>query len=252
MNSEYLLTLRNVGVCYRRQGTLFKEKKSSFWALKDVSFDLHRGEVLGVIGRNGAGKSTLLRVLAGIIRPDRGGMINNGCQPSLLSLQVGFLPYLTGRKNAILSSMMLGLKYDEIERKIGLIADFAELGEFFDQPISTYSTGMKARLGFSVAYHAEPEVLLLDEVMGVGDDNFSKRSTAAMRERIRSDKTVVLVSHSPNTIKELCTRAVVIENGVTAFEGETGEAMEIYRKLMEKPVDAILPECNEFIIGKEV
>lgn len=233
MSNDYLLTLRNVGVCYRRQGSLFTEKKSSFWALKDISFDLRRGEVLGIIGRNGAGKSTLLRVLAGIIRPDRGGIFNNGCHPSLLSLQVGFLPYLTGRKNAILSSMLLGLKYDEIERKIGAIAEFSELGEFFDQPISTYSTGMKARLGFSVAYHAEPDVILLDEVLGVGDENFRKRSEAAMRARIRSDKTVVLVSHSPQMIKDLCTRAVVIENGVTAFEGETGEALEVYRKALE-------------------
>lgn len=239
MNSEFLLTLRNVGVCYRRQATLFAEKKSSFWALQDISFDLRRGEVLGVIGRNGAGKSTLLRVLAGIIRPDRGGIINNGCQPSLLSLQVGFLPYLTGRKNAILSSMLLGLKYDEIERKIGMIADFAELGEFFDQPISTYSTGMKARLGFSVAYHAEPEVILLDEVLGVGDENFRKRSETAMRERIRSGRTVVIVSHSAQTINDLCSRTVVIDNGVTIFEGETGAALEIYKKSLEKPVDAI-------------
>jgi len=238
MNSDILLTLRNVGVCYRRQGTLFTESKSSFWALKDVSFDLRRGEVLGIIGRNGAGKSTLLRVLAGIIRPDQGEVINNGCQPSLLSLQVGFLPYLTGRKNAILSSMLLGLRYDQIEKKIDQIAEFAELGEFFDQPISTYSTGMKARLGFSVAYHAEPEVILLDEVLGVGDENFRKRSEAAMRERIRSDKTVVLVSHTPQMIRDLCTRVVVIENGVTAFEGNTDEALEVYRKALEKPADA--------------
>ena len=235
MNSEFLLSVRNVGVCYRRQGTLFTESKSSFWALKDISFDLRRGEVLGVIGRNGAGKSTLLRVLAGIIRPDKGEVINNGCQPSLLSLQVGFLPYLTGRKNAILSSMLLGLKYDEIERKIGMIADFAELGEFFDQPISTYSTGMKARLGFSVAYHAEPEVMLLDEVLGVGDENFRKRSEAAMRERIRSDKTIVLVSHNPGTLRDLCNRVVLIENGVTTFEGETGEALARYQESLARP-----------------
>jgi lipopolysaccharide transport system ATP-binding protein len=242
MNSEFLLSVHNVGVCYRRQGTLFKESKSSFWALKDISFDLRRGEVLGVIGRNGAGKSTLLRVLAGIIRPDKGEVINNGCQPSLLSLQVGFLPYLTGRKNAILSSMLLGLKYDEIERKIGMIAEFAELGEFFDQPISTYSTGMKARLGFSVAYHAEPEVMLLDEVLGVGDENFRKRSEAAMRERIRSDKTIVLVSHNPGTLKDLCNRVVLIENGVTTFEGETGEALERYQESLAKPTPAILTD----------
>ncbi len=239
MNSKLLLTVKNVGLCYRRQGTVFKQTKSDFWALRDVSFDLRRGEVLGIIGRNGAGKSTLLRLLAGITSPDKGEVINHGCQPSLLSLQVGFLPYLTGRKNAILSSMLLGRRYNEIALNMNKIADFAELGEFFDQPISTYSTGMKTRLGFSVAYHADPEVILLDEVLGVGDENFRKTSEAAMRERIRSDKTIVLVSHSPSTIQELCTRVVLIENGVSTFEGETGEALERYHESLKKPASGI-------------
>lgn len=242
MNSENLLSLRNVGLCYRRHGTLFKEKKSSFWALKDISFDLRRGEVLGIIGRNGAGKSTLLRIIAGIIRPDQGEIVNYGCRPTLLSLQVGFLPYLTGRKNAILGSLLMGLKYDEIERKMPLIAEFAGLGDFLDQPISSYSTGMRTRLGFAVAYHADPDVILLDEVLGVGDAAFRKRSEAAMRERIKSDKTVVIVSHSPQTIKELCNRVVLIENGVSMFVGETNAAMELYGKSLEKPDPAVQPE----------
>jgi lipopolysaccharide transport system ATP-binding protein len=203
-----------------------------FWALQDVSFELYRGETLGIVGRNGAGKSTLLRVLAGIITPERGKVVGNGYQASLLSLQVGFVPHLTGRENAILSGLLLGLHRREVEAAINEIIEFAELAEFIDEPVRTYSAGMKARLGFAVAFQANPDVLLIDEVLAVGDAEFRKKSAAAMRERIQSDKTVVLVSHNAPTLRELCDRAVWIENGVSRAEGSTEVVLRQYQATM--------------------
>ena len=228
MSKQLALSLRNVGTFYWRQaGYLRKER---FWALKDVSFDLYHGESLGVIGRNGAGKSTLLQVLAGILRPDQGELINHGVQTALLSLQIGFVPYLTGRQNALLSGMLIGLHRKEVIEKMRDIQSFSELGDFFDQPISTYSSGMKARLGFSVAFQLDPDVLLIDEVLGVGDSDFRHKSSAVMHDKIRSDKTIVLVSHSAQTIRQLCDRAVWIEEGVTRAYGDTPEVLHLYEK----------------------
>jgi lipopolysaccharide transport system ATP-binding protein len=226
-----IMELRNVGTYYwRRQGYLRQER---YWAVRDVSFRLYRGETLGVIGRNGAGKSTLLKLLAGIVRPNRGELINHGCQATLLSLQVGFLPGLSGRQNAILSGMLLGLHKRQVEQQLEAIKDFSELGEFFEQPVQTYSSGMGARLGFSVAFLLDPDVLLIDEVLGVGDANFRAKSTAAMQEKIRSNKTIVLVSHSDPTIRQLCDRAVWIEDGVSLAEGATDEVLRDYQRFMK-------------------
>ena len=146
-----------------------------FWALKDVSFDLYPGESLGVVGRNGCGKSTLLKILAGITRPDKGSISGEPLSATLLALQLGFLPYLTGRENAMLSGMMLGLTRSGIAERIEAIAEFAELGDFFDEPIAEYSAGMRARLGFAVAFQLDPDILLIDEVLGVGDAQFRER-----------------------------------------------------------------------------
>ncbi len=233
MSKRLALSLGNVGAFYWRQaGYLRKER---FWALKDISFELHHGESLGVIGRNGAGKSTLLQVLAGILRPDRGEMINYGVQVALLSLQIGFVPYLTGRQNALLSGMLIGLHRKEVIEKMADIKNFSELGDFFDQPISTYSSGMKARLGFSVAFQLDPDVLLIDEVLGVGDSDFQRKSSAIMHDKIRSDKTIVLVSHNVETIRRLCDRAVWIEEGVSCAYGDTSEVLSFYeQQLMNK------------------
>lgn len=226
MPKQLALSLQNVGTFYWRQaGYLRKER---FWALKDVSFDLHHGESLGIIGRNGAGKSTLLQVLAGILRPDRGELINYGVQAALLSLQIGFVPYLTGRQNALLSGMLIGLHRKEVIEKMADIQAFSELGEFFDQPISTYSSGMKARLGFSVAFQLNPDVLLIDEVLGVGDSDFRRKSSAVMQDKICSDKTIVLVSHSAETIRRLCDRAVWIEEGISRAYGDTSDVLRLY------------------------
>jgi lipopolysaccharide transport system ATP-binding protein len=210
-----------------------------FWAIKDVSLDLYQGETLGIIGRNGVGKSTLLRLMAGILKPDKGEFINYGSyKASLLALQLGFLPYLSGRENAVLSGMLLGLRRQEIQSKMNAIIEFSGLGEFIDRPIATYSSGMMARLGFSVAFQAEPDILLIDEVLGVGDAEFSKKSAKAMQERMKSDKTIVFVSHNAALIRQLCTRAAWIEEGITRISGIPEEVLPLYHRFLETDVHA--------------
>ena len=223
-----VLELRSVGLCYRRGGGLLRRRPSLFWALDDVSLDLYSGETLGIVGRNGAGKTTLLRLLAGIIRPDRGTFVNHGYQAALLSLQVGFVPHLSGRDNIVLSGLLLGLPRERIVSKIDDIVAFAELEEFIDEPIQTYSSGMRARLGFSTAFHVDPDILLVDEVLGVGDAAFVQKSKRVMRQRIKSDKTVVLVSHNAPAIRSLCDRAVWIDRGKVMAEGSPDEVLEAY------------------------
>ena len=224
-----ILSMRNVGVYYKRNRGVFGEP---FWALKDVSFDLYPGETLGVIGRNGVGKSTLLRLIAGIIKPNKGTFINNGCQVSLLSLRLGFINYLTGRENIMLSGMFLGLRKTEIKAKMDAIIEFSELGDFIEQPIATYSSGMVARLGFSVAFQVDPDILLIDEVLGVGDAEFSQKSTRVMQEKIRSNKTIVFVSHNGELIKKLCNRTVWIEDGISQAEGDTATVLKKYHQFL--------------------
>lgn len=229
---ELAISVENIGVAYRRRAGFFRTDK--YWALKDVSFDVYRGETLGVIGRNGVGKSTLLRLLAGLISPDKGRVTNHGVSATLLSLQVGFVQHLTGRENAILSGMMLGLSRDEVLSQMDYIYSYADIGEFFDQPVHGYSSGMRARLGFSVAIYADPDMVLLDEVLGVGDAPFREKSLKTIKELIRSDKSVVLVSHQPATHRDLCDRLIWIEGGVVQGSGEVGMVLEEYLQYHRK------------------
>lgn len=224
-----ILSLRNVGVFFKRKRGVFGEP---FWALKDVSFDLYQGETLGVIGRNGVGKTTLLRLMAGIIKPSKGIFINTGQQASLLSMQLGFVHYLSGRENAILSGMLMGLRKADIKAKMDAIIAFAELEHFIDQPIATYSSGMVARLGFSVAFQVDPDILLIDEVLGVGDAQFSQKSAQVMKEKMCSHKTIVFVSHNGAAIHELCNRAVWIEEGISKAEGKTDDVLKEYHQFL--------------------
>jgi lipopolysaccharide transport system ATP-binding protein len=219
-----------VGVHYERRHGIFRSQR--FWALEDISFSLYHGETLGIIGRNGAGKSTLLRLLAGIIGPDRGRVEQHGCRASLLSLQAGFLPRLSGRENAILSGILLGLSRKSVLRKLASIFEFAELQDAIDEPLHTYSAGMRARLGFAVAFQANPDILLVDEVLGVGDQQFREKSSLALRELICSDKTVVLVSHNLDTIRDLCDRLVWIKDRRTFREGATDDVLQEYQDTM--------------------
>ena len=222
-----IVSLHSVGVCYRGRGGLLG-RADEYWALEDVSFEVYPGETVGLIGRNGSGKTTLLKAIAGIIAPDRGSIERGDIHLSMLSLQVGFLPQLSGRENAILSGMLLGLDRAEAKRQVARIEAFADLGDHFDAPLATYSSGMRARLGFSSALYSAAEVILIDEVLGVGDQDFREKSTAAIKDLIRSNRTVVLASHNPATVRELCDRVVWIENGRTRAIGATGSVLERY------------------------
>ncbi len=225
-----MLELRSVGLFYSRKRRLTRPGAADFWALRDVSLELRRGETLGVIGRNGSGKTSLLKVLAGILRPDRGELTRRCGPATLLSLQVGFLPDLSGRQNVTLSGLLLGMRREEIERRMSAITEFAELEEFIDEPIRTYSAGMRARLGFATAFQIDPDVLLIDEVLGVGDAEFLRKSRAALKAKVQSDRTVVIVSHSPQMITDLCDRAVWLDGGVSRMEGDVGDVLSAYRE----------------------
>lgn len=226
IEGNLVLSLNNVSVSYRRRAGFMRWDK--FWALNDVSFDLFQGETLGVIGRNGAGKSSLLKVLAGIISVDKGKVFNNECSISMLGLQVGFIPHLTGRENAIMSGMLMGLSKREMEMKLKDIIEFSELGDFFDEPVRSYSIGMKARLGFSTAIQVDPDILLIDEVLGVGDAHFRSKSAEVIKSKIKSNKTIVFVSHNINMIRNLCNRVVWIERGNVVQVGETSKILPVY------------------------
>ena len=222
------MSLCSVGVCFRSGGRFLRRVKEC-WALRDVTFDVYAGETIGVIGRNGAGKTTLLKAIAGIIEPDQGCIGRREINLSMLSLQVGFLPQLSGRENAILSGMLLGLDRTAAERKVADIEAFADLGSQFNEPLATYSSGMRARLGFSCALYSAAEVLLIDEVLGVGDQDFRAKSNAAIKDLIRSNRTVILASHNLVTIRELCDRVIWIENGRTRAAGTTAQVLEQYQ-----------------------
>lgn len=225
-NKEILIEVRHVTLSYGIRSGSFRQ--SFHTPLSGISFDLYRGETIGIIGRNGSGKSTLLRLIAGILEPDQGEIVNHGARVSLLSLGVGFVPHLSGKQNAMLSGMLLGLRKKEIAAKLEAITEFSGLGQFIDQPLHTYSSGMRARLGFSVAIQVDPDVLLIDEVLGVGDEEFRVKSTQEIRRMIRSDKTVVLVSHNLGVVRELSDRVIWIENGVIEQSSETAAVLSQY------------------------
>src|SRR5881628_1987103 len=207
--------LRNVlGPMLRTPWKLLKrEKKEMFWALKDVDLEVKQGEVLGVIGRNGAGKTTLLKILSRITRPTSGWAEIYGRVGSLLEVGTGFHPELSGRDNTYLSGAILGMSKREISRKFDEIVAFAEIERFIDTPVKHYSSGMYVRLAFAVAAHLEPEILLVDEVLAVGDINFQKKCLGKMGDVARAGRTVVLVSHNMGAINALCSRCVILDNG---------------------------------------
>jgi lipopolysaccharide transport system ATP-binding protein len=203
-------------------------KEESFWALKDVSLQVNEGEVLGLIGRNGAGKTTLLKILSRITKPTTGWAEISGRVGSLLEVGTGFHPELTGRENTFLSGAILGMSKREIERKFDEIVAFAELEKFIDTPVKHYSSGMYVRLAFAVAAHLEPEILLVDEVLAVGDINFQKKCLGKMGDVARAGRTVVLVSHSMAAINALCSRCIIMDAGSIEFEGGTEDATSRY------------------------
>jgi lipopolysaccharide transport system ATP-binding protein len=205
-------------------------KNSRYEALKNISFEVYKGETLGIIGKNGVGKSTTLGLIAGVLKPSKGNIIVKGRVSPLLELGAGFHPELTGRENIILNGVLMGLTRAEVLRKIDEIIEFSELRDFINQPIRTYSSGMLARLGFSVVAHLNPEILLIDEVLAVGDIEFQKKCIDKMMEFKKSGVTMVFVSHSMEDVARICDRAMWIENHNIKMIGEPKEIVEDYRR----------------------
>jgi lipopolysaccharide transport system ATP-binding protein len=204
------------------------DETERFWALRDVSFDLREGEVLGLLGRNGAGKTTLLKVISRITSPTAGEVKMRGRVASLLEVGTGFHMELTGRDNVYLNGIILGMTRGEVRRKFDEIVAFSGIEEFIDTPVKRYSVGMRVRLAFAVAAHLEPEILLIDEVLAVGDAVFQQRCLGKIGEVARSGRTVIFVSHNSASIEALCTRGIVLEHGRLAFDGTQIEAIDFY------------------------
>jgi lipopolysaccharide transport system ATP-binding protein len=211
-----------------------------FWALRNVSFDVQRGEVLGIVGRNGAGKSTLLKILSRITEPSEGRVILRGRVASLLEVGTGFHPELTGRENLYLNGAILGMTRAEIARRFDEIVAFAEVDQFLDMPVKRYSSGMYVRLAFAVAAHLEPEILVVDEVLAVGDAEFQRKCLGKMQEVGTSGRTILFVSHNMAAVQSLCTRVMVLAKGERVFEGTPTEAITHYlsaSRRLEGPVE---------------
>jgi ABC-2 type transport system ATP-binding protein len=245
LTTEPVIRLDSVSVCFRvplEPIRSFKEyairrirgqlDSREVWALKDVSLEVKRGEILGIIGRNGSGKSTLLRVIARVLRPTSGRVRINGRVAPLLELGGGFHPELTGRENVFLNATLLGYSQREVAARFDWIVDFAELWEFIDAPLRTYSTGMVARLGFAVATAWEPEILLVDEVLAVGDQAFQKKCQARLAEFRRAETTILLVSHNPQLVRGLCGRVLWLDSGRVRASGDTDTITALYEEGM--------------------
>lgn len=216
----------------RPASTCQPEKPNTFWALQEISFSVHQGEVLGIIGRNGAGKSTLLKVLSRITEPSQGKAVLRGRVASLLEVGTGFHPELTGKENVYLNGAILGMNRREIATKLEAISTFAGVEQFMETPVKRYSSGMRVRLAFAVAAHLDPEILIIDEVLAVGDAAFQKKCLGKIDEVARSGRTVLFVSHNMASIQSFCTRAMVIDDGKVIYDGEPGEAVvQYYRSL---------------------
>lgn len=204
-----------------------------FWVLKNVSFDLHQGEVLGIIGRNGAGKSTLLKILSRITEPTEGRIEGYGRVGSLLEIGTGFHPELTGRENIYLNGAVLGMTGTEIQRKFDEIVNFSEIEQFLETPVKRYSSGMYVRLAFAVAAHLQPEILIIDEVLAVGDAAFQKKCLGKMDDVAKAGRTVIFVSHNLATIQTLCTRAIVLGRSSVLYDGAVADAVATYLRSLE-------------------
>ena len=241
VSRDRAITFDNVCVTYKtafdRQRTLKQalthpfDKSADFKvvnAMKDISLEVNHGTVLGVIGHNGAGKSTMLRTMAGILRPTTGTIEVRGRVSTLLALGLGFNNNLSGRENVLLGGLAMGMSRDEVEERYQKIAEFSELGDFIDLPMRTYSSGMGAKLAFSVAVHFEPDVLLVDEALSAGDARFKTKARDKMHELMSSARTIVVVSHALNTIAELCNDAIWLDHGQLMARGEPQEVIDRY------------------------
>ena len=230
---ELIFDLQNIGMCYRKAASM-PWNGNKFWALHDVSFEVYRGQTVGIIGRNGAGKSTLLKVMAGIIKPDKGKITRANVTITMQSLGAGFDPRLTGRQNIFLNGLLLGMEKRHIQNCVDQIIELADIGEFIDEPIKNYSSGMRSRLGFSIAYYVDTDVMLIDEALAAGDQAFQEKASELIKQKIKSDRTVILVSHSIPIVEELCDRVIQIENGHSLPELQAAQTIKRYLDMQRK------------------
>ena len=241
--AEPIITFKNVSKTYilykndqaRFKALFFKPKNpKTNKALKNVSLTISRGEAVGIVGDNGAGKSTLLKMITGVAFPDEGEVIVDGKVAALLELTAGFSAEMTGRENIYLKGYILGLSDEYIKTIEEKIIDFAELGDYIDQPVRTYSSGMKMRLGFAINVNIEPDVLVVDEALSVGDATFKKKCKNKISEIIKNGTTVLYVSHNPNSVQEMCPRAIFLKKGTVIFDGPTEETLKVYEDSKKK------------------
>lgn len=239
-----VLRAKNVALFYQNRLSWRSSKRNRHWALKDVSFDLYEGECLGIIGRNGAGKSSLMRLIAGIHKPNKGEFKSFGNSVALLTLGAGFMNHLSGRDNMILSAQLLGLSKEEIRNRLHSMIEYSELGKFIDAPLYTYSSGMRARLGFAVAVQSDPKVLLIDETLGVGDASFREKSSLSIQRMILEEgRTVIIISHNPQTIDDLASRIIWLKDG-KAIQGDKSELIKEYNREILRGIQTS-PETSE-------
>lgn len=218
---------------------LFQRRTSyyDFEALKGVSFNVGDGEAVGIVGRNGSGKSTILRIIAGVYRPSGGVVKISGKVAALIELGAGFHPDLTGRENIILNGLLLGLRKHEVQKREERILEFAELGQFIDSPVKQYSSGMFMRLGFAVATEVDPDILLMDEILSVGDAAFQRKCLQRIDDFRKQGKTIFMVSHAATTIRLFCRRALWIHDGLVRADGPADDVVSRYEELLQQPVE---------------
>lgn len=237
MKDEIALSVDHVSIDYRDISHMSLAKSlrkggvklsSVVRAVNDVSFEVKKGEILGIVGRNGSGKTTLLRSVAGIFQPDEGRIDTHGNRVSLMAIGIGFNGNNTGRENILKSGMLLGCDIDYVKAHIDKIIEFSELGDFIDRPVRTYSSGMYSKLSFSVTAILDTDIMLVDEVLSVGDEHFRKKSFAKMEELMKSDRTVLIVSHATNTLEKFCDRVLWINDGQFMQIGPTSQVLEAY------------------------
>ena len=236
--SDTIIRFKNVSktyILYKNDQARFKalfikpRNPKTNRALNDVTFEIKRGESVGIVGDNGAGKSTLLKMITGVAFPDEGEIFVDGKVAALLELTAGFSMEMTGRENIYLKGYILGLEDDYIKEIEEKIIDFAELGDYIDQPVRTYSSGMKMRLGFAINVNIEPDVRVIDEALSVGDATFKKKCKQKIADTIKSGVTVLYVSHNAESVKELCTRAIYLKKGQLIYDGAVNDALEVYQ-----------------------
>lgn len=237
MKDEIALTVDHVSIDYRDISNMSLAKSlrkggiklsNVVRAVNDVSFEVKKGEILGIVGRNGSGKTTLLRSVAGIFQPDEGKIDTHGNRVSLMAIGIGFNGNNTGRENILKSGMLLGCDIDYVKAHMDEIIEFSELGDFIDRPVRTYSSGMYSKLSFSVTAILDTDIMLVDEVLSVGDEHFRKKSFAKMEELMNSNRTVLIVSHATNTLEKFCNRVLWISDGEFMQIGQTSEVLKAY------------------------